>query len=438
VHRKNSVRLSKIRLFFKSLKGFYVKILHLGKYYPPFMGGIENFMADLMYQQTTDGHLVSAIVHHHQKQQSFSTEYHNGVTIFRVRYLGQVAYTPLSPSFGYYLNKVVKQQQPDVLHIHLPNVSAFWCLFLPSVRKIPWVIHWHADVIGSVPDTKIKLLYPFYRLFENALLKRAKAIIATSPAYLASSKPLQGFKDKTSVIPLGLVGSNELEHLVVEDKNAPFVKNNDHSEKVSIESNDESDEESNNESNTLCKPLQLLMIGRLTYYKGHGIMLKALAKLKSQGIIPQLTIIGDGELRTAITLQIEQLELTGEVKLVGKLSNIALARQLVNTDLLCLPSIERTESFGVVLLEAMRAGKPCLVSDVEGSGMSWVIKDNHTGFVVKHNNVQSLMAKLNYITANSSLLSIYGKTGQQRFNNQFNIKKVSSLVSKCYEKILNT
>jgi len=389
-----------------------MKILHIGKYHPPFMGGIENFMADLMRQQVFDGHDVSALVHHHESDLSFVEEVLDGVNILRVPCYGQIVYAPIAPSFGFHLNKIIKKAPPDILHIHMPNLSAFWCLLLPIARKIPWVIHWHADVIGSVPDLKIKLLYPFYRVFESALLKRSQKIIATSSVYLASSLPLKKWIKKTVVIPLGL-------RLIEEKINADVLKHNLQEPLSLIDS----------------EQIKLLMIGRLTYYKGHNVIIDAIAKLKDQGVDFSLRIVGGGELLADIEQQIKDLRLENSVILLGKLSSDDLENELQNTDLLCLPSIERTEAFGVVLLEAKRAGKPCLISDVCGSGMSWVVQDDETGFVVKHNDVDSLVGKLKFIIANRGLLKAYGATGRKRFEKIFSIGAVSSEISALYEQI---
>ena len=366
------------------------------------MGGIENFMADLMNQQVINGDNVSAIVHHHEKQQPFITELEHGSHIYRVPCYGQLAYAPIAPSFGYHLNNIINQEKPDVLHIHMPNLSAFWILLLPAARKVPWVIHWHADVLGSVPDFKIKLLYPFYQLFEQALLKRSAQVITTSSVYSKSSQPLKKFASKVKTIPLGLRALDGIQANVKND-----VLN-------------------------MSPQINLLIVGRLTYYKGHSTMLCALSKLKEQGLSFKLSIVGDGELRSNIEQQITKLKLFDCVELLGKLPNDELNMQLSSTDLLCLPSIERTEAFGVVLLEAMRSSKPCLVTDVPGSGMSWVVQDNETGFIVKHNNVDSLVKKLAFIAANRQLLAQYGKAGRKRFDNDFSIKSVCNQVTVLY------
>jgi rhamnosyl/mannosyltransferase len=362
------------------------------------MGGIENFMAALMRQQAKEGNYVSALVHHHNKKLKFSQEVDDNVKVYRTPSLANVAYSPISPSFVYHLNEVIKKEQPDIIHIHMPNLSAFWCLFLHSARKIPWVIHWHADVIGSVPDIKIKLLYPFYRLFELALIKKAQSIVVTSPVYLASSSPLKRFKQKAKVIPLGL----PLSEVPLSSKK----------EKGNF--------------------ISLLMIGRLTYYKGHNLIIDAIAKLKEQNIRFSLKIVGGGELFSDIEKHIKIMGLSEDVLLLGKLSDAQLEKELLDTDLLCLPSIERTEAFGVVLLEAMRVKKPCLVSDVPGSGMSWVVQDNETGFVVQHNNTDAIVKKLKFINDNRKLLTKYEEAGHKRFNEKFEISAISQKMSSLY------
>lgn len=379
-----------------------MKILHIGKYYPPFHGGIENFMCSLMEQQKADGHIVSAVVHHHKKKKPFFEENINGCTIYRIPLYGQFSYVPISPSFGFYLNNVFKKEKPDLIHIHTPNLSAFWCLLYPFIRKTPWVIQWQSDVVGEFPNIKIKILYPFFRVFEKALLNKAKKIIVATPPYANTSKPLIKFVKKIAIVPLAL------SEIVLEEK--PKLE--------------------------VSPTINLLMIGRLTYYKGHNIIIEALASLKAQQVNFCLSIVGDGELFSKLKQQIKNLHLDDNVKLLGKLSDEDLMSQLTQSDLLCLPSIERTEAFGVVLLEAMRASKPCLVTDVAGSGMSWIVQDGKTGFVVKSNDVINLVEKLKFIALNRELLLIYGKAGRKRFDEVFSIRMVSSEISTIYREVI--
>lgn len=383
-------------------------ILHIGKYYPPFFGGIENFMAELMRIQA-DSNSIYALVHNHKKSLCIKSEYMEEGKIFRSGLWGRFAFTPICPLFGRDLNKVINEITPDVIHIHMPNLSAFWLLFNSKAKRIPWVVHWHADVLGSEPTRLIKSLYPFYRILERALLKRADKIICTSPNYLDSSLPLAEFKKKCLVIPLGLPQIGQQKPLG-NNKAVEYVE-------------------------TSSSQLKILVVGRLSYYKGHLILLRALKQLQSNGVLFQLNIVGQGELLTTIQKEIQLLALKN-VKLVGRVSSTQLDDLFEWCDFLCLPSIERTEAFGLVILEAARKSKPALVTAVEGSGMSWVVKNESTGWVVKPNCVDSLSEKLQSIYRKREFCEHYGGAAYLSFLERFSISEVSQKINDVYEQVV--
>ena len=149
-----------------------LKVLHIGKYYPPFHGGIENFLCDLVECQLEQGDVEpSVLVHQHEVGRAEETETANGVFVRRVRIIGRAVFTPLSPLFLLSLNRTIEERNPDILHLHLPNPSTFWCLFSKSARKRPWVIHWHSDVLGGQATWKVRMWY-LYQIFESKIIKR--------------------------------------------------------------------------------------------------------------------------------------------------------------------------------------------------------------------------------------------------------------------------
>ena len=188
------------------------------------------------------------------------------------------------------------------------------------------------------------------------MLKKSDSIIATSPDYLKSSVPLKSFLDKAKVVPLGLPDKPRL-------KSLPYEFG--------------------------C--LKVLSIGRLTYYKGHRILFNALAKLKRESVSLHLSVVGGGELHDELHKLRTSLGLTKEISILGKVPDGELEELIKQSHLLCLPSIERTEAFGLVLLEAMRYATPCIATRVIGSGMGWVVKDNETGLLVQPGNVDDLV-----------------------------------------------
>lgn len=387
-----------------------MKILHIGKYAPPFFGGIENFMMDLSETCVEQGHQVAAIVHHHQFGGRFEQTQINGMSIYRVPTFGKLMFAPVSPLFGFYLNRVIDDFKPDILHLHLPNTSAFFALTLARAKALPWVVHWHSDVLGDNSPWFLKSFYPAYRIFESMVLRRADKVIATSTPYLTSSITLKPYQDKCQVISLGI-------------KAAPPFEAAQRDLGIAGQT----------------RPLQLLVVGRLTYYKGHKYLIEAIGQLKQQGLHNiQLNIVGDGELKAALAKQIAQLGLSGQVKLLGKVSYQSLQQQFATADCLCLPSIERTEAFGVVLMEAAAVGLPAIVTDVPGSGMSWVVQQAETGLVVKTADVSSLMVAIAGLCDKPQQLQSLGVAALKRFEQHFKIKAVAQTTVSLYLQIRST
>lgn len=386
------------------------RILHIGKFYPPFAGGMENFLADLIPAQLQVGDEIAALVHDHQWawKRSFSKvepELRQSFKLYRVPCYGRLLYAPVSPQFGFWLNRVIQNFKPEILHFHLPNTSAFFALLLPSARRIPWVLHWHSDVISSL-DHRLSLAYTVYRPVEQAMLAHAQAIIATSEPYLASSSALKAWQHKAQVIPLGL--------------NAARLP------------------EPNSAAQTWAASqwqglgVKILHIGRLTYYKGQTILLKALAQLDDA----QTLIVGTGELHAQLAQQIQQLKLEQRVRLLGYCNAEQITGLLASCDIFCLPSLERTEAFGMVLLEAMRYAKPIVTTQVTGSGMTWVVQTEKTGLLVPPQQVLPLVAALAQLRDDPQLRTNLGAAGQQRFYQFFDIVPIAEHMHALYKQLI--
>lgn len=385
-----------------------MRVLHVGKFYPPFAGGMEYFLADLIGAQQALGLEVAALVHHEDPgwRGSGPTMGDRPPLIYRVPCLGRVLYVPLSPSFPGWLNRIIRNFAPDLLHLHLPNTSALTALMLPRARRLPWVVHWHADVVASTIDRRLALAYGLYRSFEQSLLRRSRAIIVTSPPYLAASQALQAWRERCVTIPLGLDPSR-------------------------LQSPD---------TTCLAKALALwgeaslrvLAIGRLTYYKGHEILIRASASLP--GV--QTLIVGGGEYRQRLERLIKTLNLCGRVQLTGHLAVAEVAALLGSCDLVCLPSLERTEAFGLVLLEAMGYAKPVVVSDIPGSGAPWLVRRAQNGILTPPGDSQALAIALSDLQAHPERRQQLGVAGAIALQQEFAIKPVALTINHIYGQVL--
>ena len=100
-----------------------LQILHIGKYYDPFKGGIENFLRDLLESEIIrQGCDNWVLAHHHETRKPTETDTINGVTVTRVQLWKRLVFAPICPGFFNVLKQTLRQQQPDIIHIHMPNV----------------------------------------------------------------------------------------------------------------------------------------------------------------------------------------------------------------------------------------------------------------------------------------------------------------------------
>ena len=376
-----------------------------------------------------------ALVHQHglalkTKYETFTASGHR-FDLTRVGMWVRFLYTPISPAFPWHLRRLIRTEKPDILHLHLPNPSAFWALALPSARRIPWVVHWHADVITEAQGFWMKLFYLVYRPFESAVLKHANVIVATSSPYRGSSIPLQKWLSKCQVVPLGVdvarfekptFGSKVLAENEYAPPKDPLITGSPATGLPSTVA----------VSNRL-PALQVLAVGRLTYYKGFRYMIEAASQVAGVHI----SLVGDGDQAEELMSLVNSLDLQDRVKFEGHLSNDLLAKRMAECDCLCLPSIERTEAFGMVLLEAMHFGKATVISNVAGSGMGWIVDNGSTGIKVKPANPDALAEAFKRLLADPEELSDMGRQGKIKFDQQFEINHAVEGLVKIYQHAVN-
>ena len=220
-----------------------VRVLHIGKYFPPYAGGVEYFLADLLPAFRRLNIEATALVHGipsppWRRDGAISK---SEVHVLYASCYGQLLYAPISPDFPRRLKQVIIELQPDLLHLHMPNTSVFWALLSKTACRLPWLVQWHSDVISSRIDRRLALAYRLYRPLEQKVLKCSRAVVVSSPPYLEASDALRSWKDKCHIIPLGIdperISEPSVEARAVANRlwrNAPF---------------------------------RILSIGRLTYYK---------------------------------------------------------------------------------------------------------------------------------------------------------------------------
>lgn len=377
-----------------------MRVLHIGKYFPPRPGGMESFLGDLSVVQVRHGSEVAVLVHGAES----GVRQHGDVVLYEARAGTEFNYAPVSPGFVRMLGRAVREFRPEVIHVHVPNLSALWLLLVPAARRVPWVIQWQSDIDVQGGPLRLRLPYQVYRVPESALLRRAAAIICSSPDYLDSSRPLRPWRDKARVIPLGIDPDRIAAGNAPPGPEGPWAGDD---------------------------ALRVLVVGRLAHYKGHRFLLQALRRV--DGV--RVAIAGSGELDRPLRRLAERLGVADRVTFLGHAGTASLNALLHACDLVCLPSTARTESFGLVLLEAMAAARPVIASNVPGSGMPWIVRTAGHGLLAEPGDAASLARALETMK-DASLRERLGAAGRRALKEQFHVARVAERIDLLYRELL--
>lgn len=145
---------------------------------------------------------------------------------------------------------------------------------------------------------------------------------------------------------------------------------------------------------------QIISVGRLEQVKDFYTLILCFSILSKKYSNLTLKIIGEGSQKDFLKELIQRCGLETKVTLTGKLSEDEINKELLNSDVFVLTS--KSESFSLVLCEAMNYGLPCVAFDVD-VGPREIIKDNVTGFLVPDRKIDIMTEKIAFLLDNASL-----------------------------------
>jgi glycosyltransferase involved in cell wall biosynthesis len=253
----------------------------------------------------------------------------------------------------------------DVIHLHYPFFGTAELLAARRYLGRPrLVLQYQMDVVGV--HWKARLFEWHRRFLLPMILRAADAIVVTSNDYAASSflaPRLASLRHKLSVIPAGVDLSE-------------FSSNGDRANarrKVGLV-----------DGPTV---FFLARLDRTHYFKGLHLLIDAVAKLPDA----RLVVGGDGEWRQQYQAR-AQAYLGDRVHFIGDVPDQTLPAYYRAADVVAVPSIDRTEAFGLVLLEALACGTPVVASRLPG--VRTLVEDGRTGFLVQPGNVDELTERI--------------------------------------------
>lgn len=170
------------------------------------------------------------------------------------------------------------------------------------------------------------------------------------------------------------------------------------------------------------KVLTVSRLNRYTRYKGIDELIEALARVRTVNASISLTIVGDGDDVPRLRSRVAVLGLTDQVSFRGAVTDSELAHLYRECDVFAMPS--KGEGFGIVFLEAMRQGKPCIGGN--HGGTPEVIDDRSDGFLVEHGDVDGLTRCLLELVENPALRSEMGERARLKVQNKFSFSRMRS------------
>jgi glycosyltransferase involved in cell wall biosynthesis len=374
-----------------------MKVLQVSKFYPPIKGGIESVVYELTTGLSGLGFDVDVLCSNTRR--TTSRERERGVkgeySITRAGSLGRILSTSLSPALIAEARRL--RSSYDVIHVQMPDPMAALALWYarPTGRV---VVHWQSDVVNQ------KRALFFYEPLQRWLLKRADAIIATTPPYAESSPWLAPFARKVAIIPIGISDfSASLNESRVREIREKFGG----------------------------KKL-IFSLGRMTYYKGFDVLIEAAATIPDNSVI---VVGGGGELLSTHRAHVRHRGLERKIYFIGRIPDDDIAAYFAACDVFCLPSVIRAEAYGVVLLEAMAMGKPLVATDIKGSGVAWVNQHRVTGLNVPVRDASALSTALRELLENDQLAENMGRAARRRFTEHLTADLMVSAIADLYRRL---
>lgn len=351
-----------------------MRVLQVSKFYPPVMGGIEAVAWELAEGLNRAGVRTDVLCADQRlwgRQEAVDT----GYEIWRAGTLGTLLSTSMAWAMPYRLARLAAKV--DLIHLHMPDPMAAAALRIVN-PSLPVVVHWHSDVIRQRRALKL------YEPLQTWVLRRAQAIVATSPPYAESSAPLRPWKSKLAVIPIGISDN----HGTACSQRAAEIRRQFRGRHI------------------------VFALGRMTYYKGFDVLIDAAAALPDDSVV---VIGGHGELLQTYRDKVARQGLAGKVHLIGQIPDHDLASHFEACDVFCMPSTERAEAYGVAMLEAMVMGKPAVASDIPGSGVPWVNRHGLTGLNVPARDPAALGQALRRLLSDDALRQQMGDAARARY-----------------------
>lgn len=368
-----------------------MRVTFVNKYWYPHLGGVEYILRDIAEGVAArPGWSARAVVANESRETVRETL--GGVDVLRVGRAFAYASTPVAFGMAAALKDEARgERATDLFNLHFPypwGETLFQLIdpLTPTGARAPLVITYHSDIVRQ------KTLGALYAPVADRLMDRADLVIATSPNMVEHSPVLSRVADKCRVVPFGL----DPDHY----DGTPAVL----ARAAELRAGHE-------------RPI-VLFVGRLIYYKGADVLMRAMRDVPAD-----LVVIGKGPLEGKLREIAAASGIMDRVTFLPPVVEDDLVAWYHAADVFCLPSVARSEAFGLVQMEAHASGTP-VVSTTLTTGVPFVNQDGVTGLTVPPGDVAALAEALTALVTDETLRARMGATARDRARRDFTIDRM--------------
>jgi len=402
-----------------------MKIAQIVCTFPPYQGGMGNSVYNFARSLAALGHEVVVFTTAGGKKSKQQSDDNNIFTPLEIlpyqRQSGSLTgftdqllnfkVVRLKPLFRYSNAAILPQlfwrlDKFDIVHLHYPFFGAMEIILLLKLffkPKFKLVMHYHMDAAaagfkGVIFKLSNALILPI-------LLRQARIISCASLDYVKHSQVARYYSKHEKKFRQTLFGVDLEQFVIFHD----HVRDNKTDQTI-------------------------LFVGGLDkahYFKGLENLLYAVKILKNKIKEPiKLVVIGEGELKEFYQILAAKLKIDKIIDWPEQIDISDLVKYYNYSDIFVLPSINQTEAFGLVLLEAMACAKPVIASNLPG--VRSVFKNGAQGLLAKPGDIKDLAAKIKILLLDYSKAKQMGLAGRKLVEAKYTWEKVAKRLDLLY------
>jgi L-malate glycosyltransferase len=375
-----------------------MKKLKIGITCYPTVGGsgvVATELGKMLAEKGHEIHFISSSLPFRLKRMYHNIHYHQ----VEVNQYSVFQYPPYDIALASKMAEVVKREKLDLLHVHYAIPHAVCAILAKQM------VNHHLKVVTTLHGTDITVLGYDPSLIEAIKFGIEKSDIVTAVSDALVDQTYELINPDKSIETV----YNFIDERVYQKSETPHLR-----EEFEIK-----DEEK-----------VIIHVSNFRPVKRVQDVIKTFAKI-ADAMPAKLLLVGDGPEMTTVCKLVKQLALTDSVLFLGKQDNLEELYSI--SDLMLL--LSEKESFGLVVLEAMACGVPCIGTNV--GGIPEVISDGNTGYLCEIGNIEEISSRAIAILKNKELHQLFSEQAVSVVRNKFRAQTIVEEYEKIYYTLLD-